>query len=127
MIQSSQPIQERQYSEFDDHPIWTSPHPDFQLRRLRWDPYNQQRKLPRGGHQVSRMMMRHITLKVEKHLVLRKNVCRKVLEKWLGPSDNWEEQFDSIDMTNKKGEDAVLFVVNDQLTYLMTDSSFCGD
>ena len=47
------------------------------------------------------------------------NVCRKVLEKWLGPSDNWEEQFDSIDMTNKKGEDAVLFVVNDQLTYLM--------
>ena len=47
------------------------------------------------------------------------NVCRKVLEKWLGPSDNWEEQFDSIDMTNKKGEDAVLFVVTDQLTYLM--------
>ena len=37
--------------------------------------------------------------------------CRKVLEKWLGPADNWEEQFDSIDMTNKKGEDAVLFVV----------------
>ena len=60
MIQPSQPIQERQYSEFDDHPIWTSPHPDFQLRRLRWDPYNQQRKLPRGRHQVSRIMMRHI-------------------------------------------------------------------
>ena len=36
---------------------------------------------------------------------------RKVLEKWLGPKDNWEEEFDSIDMTNKKGEDAVLFVV----------------
>merc|ERR1712037_77853 len=31
-------------------------------------------------------------------------------EKGLGPADNWEEQFDSIDMTNKKGEDAVLFV-----------------
>ena len=39
---------------------------------------------------------------------------RKVLEKWLGPADNWEEQFDSIDMTNKKGEDAVLFVVIEQ-------------
>merc|ERR1712203_440409 len=35
---------------------------------------------------------------------------KKVLEKWLGPKDNWEEEFDSIDMTNKKGEDAVLFV-----------------
>ena len=47
--------------------------------------------------------------------VLRRlNVCRKVLEKWLGPADNWEEEFDSIDMTNKKGEDAVLFVVIDQ-------------
>ena len=52
-----------------------------------------------------------VSRKVEKHLVLHMNVCRKVLEKWLGPSDNWEEQFDSIDMTNKKGEDAVLFVV----------------
>ena len=47
------------------------------------------------------------------------NVFRKVLEKWLGPADNWEEQFDSIDMTNKKGEVAVLFVVTNQLTYLM--------
>ena len=49
---------------------------------------------------------------------LQNYVSRKVLEKWLGPSDNWEEQFDSIDMTNKKGEDAVLFVVIDQLTNL---------
>ena len=40
-----------------------------------------------------------------------KPCLRKVLEKWLGPKDNWEEEFDSIDMTNKKGEDAVLFVV----------------
>ena len=36
---------------------------------------------------------------------------RKVLEKWLGPKDNWEEEFDSIDMTNKKGEGNVLFRV----------------
>jgi len=39
-----------------------------------------------------------------------KEETKKVLEKWLGPKDNWEEEFDSIDMTNKKGEDAVLFV-----------------
>ena len=43
------------------------------------------------------------------------NVFRKVLEKWLGPAENWEEQFDSIDMTNKKGEDAVLFVVTNPI------------
>merc|ERR1712110_1022518 len=48
------------------------------------------------------------------HIISKENFLeedtKKVLEKWLGPSDNWEEQFDSIDMTNKKGEDAVLFV-----------------
>ena len=33
--------------------------PDFQLRRLRWDPHHQQRKLPRGRHQV-RIMMRTV-------------------------------------------------------------------
>ena len=44
---------------------------------------------------------------------LKNDLFRQVLEKWLGPKENWEEEFDSIDMTNKKGEDAVLFVVSD--------------
>ena len=48
-----------------------------------------------------------------------------MLEKWLGPSDNWEEQFDSIDMTNKKGEDAVLFVVIYQFTNFMNGERLC--
>ena len=56
---------------------------------------------------------------------LQNYVSRKVLEKWLGPSDNWEEQFDSIDMTNKKGEDAVLFVVIDQLTNFISGERLC--
>ena len=42
----------------------------------------------------------------------------------MGPADNWEEQFDSIDMTNKKGEDAVLFVVIDELSGFQ---KFCGE
>ena len=36
--------------------------PDFQLRRLGWDSYNQQRKLPRGRHQV------RIRMRSQKHL-----------------------------------------------------------
>ena len=62
----------RQCPEFDDHPIWSPPHPDFQLRRLRWDSYNQQRKLPRGGHQVRRIMMRRVLqTKVEKSFLAK--------------------------------------------------------
>ena len=34
---------------------------------------------------------------------------KEILEKWLGPRDDWVEEFDSIDMTNKKGEGNVLF------------------
>ena len=33
----------------------------------------------------------------------------KVLEFWLGPHEDWEEEFDNIDLTNKKGEGKVLF------------------
>ena len=33
------------------------------------------------------------------------------LESWVGPKEDWEEEFDNIDMTNKKGEDKVLFKV----------------
>ena len=34
-----------------------------------------------------------------------------MLSTWLGPCDDWEEAFNSIDMTNKKGEGNVLFTV----------------
>ena len=35
-----------------------------------------------------------------------------MLEKWLGPTKKgWEEEFDTIDMTNKKGAGNVLFKV----------------
>ena len=35
----------------------------------------------------------------------------KVLEYWLGENEDWEEEFESIDLTNKKGEGNVLFRV----------------
>ena len=38
----------------------------------------------------------------------------EVLEHWLGPNEDWEEEFDNIDLTNKKGEGNVLFRVSDQ-------------
>ena len=37
----------------------------------------------------------------------------EVLEHWLGPNEDWEEEFDNIDLTNKKGEGNVLFRVSD--------------
>merc|ERR1711915_499744 len=33
----------------------------------------------------------------------------KVLDDWLGPHEEWDEEFDNIDLTNKKGEGKVLF------------------
>ena len=36
---------------------------------------------------------------------------KEVLEYWLGACDDWEEEFDNIDLTNKKGEGNVLFRV----------------
>ena len=36
---------------------------------------------------------------------------KEVLEYWLGSCDDWEEEFDNIDLTNKKGEGNVLFRV----------------
>ena len=39
-------------------------HPDFQLHRLGWDSYNQQRKLSGGGHQVRRIKMRKFVSKM---------------------------------------------------------------
>ena len=38
-------------------------------------------------------------------------LCRAVLERWMGPREDWGAEFDSIDMTNKKGEGNVLFTV----------------
>ena len=35
----------------------------------------------------------------------------KVLDYWLGENEDWEEEFESIDLTNKKGEGNVLFRV----------------
>merc|ERR1712013_784986 len=47
------------------------------------------------------------------HIIDRDTFCadatKEVLEKWLGPHEDWAEEFDSIDMTNKKGEGNVLF------------------
>ena len=36
----------------------------------------------------------------------------KVLEYWLGENEDWEEEFENIDLTNKKGEGNVLFRVS---------------
>eukprot|EP00090_Calanus_glacialis_P011768 TRINITY_DN20162_c0_g1_i4.p1 TRINITY_DN20162_c0_g1~~TRINITY_DN20162_c0_g1_i4.p1 ORF type:complete len:189 (-),score=61.02 TRINITY_DN20162_c0_g1_i4:146-712(-) len=47
------------------------------------------------------------------HIITRDTFCedatKKVLERWLGPREDWAEEFDSIDMTNKKGDGNVLF------------------
>ena len=40
-----------------------------------------------------------------------KESTKEVLDYWLGPSEDWEEDFDNIDLTNKKGEGNVLFRV----------------
>ena len=40
-----------------------------------------------------------------------KEATTEVLDFWLGPSEDWEEDFDNIDLTNKKGEGNVLFRV----------------
>lgn len=40
-----------------------------------------------------------------------KETTTEVLDYWLGPSEDWEEDFDNIDLTNKKGEGNVLFRV----------------
>ena len=37
---------------------------------------------------------------------------KEVLERWLGPQEDRAEEFDSIDMTNKKGDGNVLFRVS---------------
>lgn len=34
-----------------------------------------------------------------------------MVERWLGPREDWGAEFDSIDMTNKKGQGNVLFTV----------------
>ena len=44
----------------------------------------------------------------------------EVLEHWLGPNEDWEEEFDNIDLTNKKGEGNVLFRVSDQTKYMLS-------
>ena len=36
----------------------------------------------------------------------------KVLDYWLGENEDWEEEFENIDLTNKKGEGNVLFRVS---------------
>ena len=41
-----------------------------------------------------------------------KESTTEVLDYWLGPSEDWEEEVDNIDLTNKKGEGNVLFRVN---------------
>ena len=50
------------------------------------------------------------------HVITRDTFCeeatKKVLERWLGPREDWAEEFDSIDMTNKKGDGNVLFRVS---------------
>ena len=40
-----------------------------------------------------------------------KDATTAVLEAWLGPHEDWEEEFDNIDLTNKKGDGKVLFKV----------------
>ena len=56
------------------------------------------------------------------HVITRDNFCedvtQNVLERWLGPREDWAEEFDSIDMTNKKGDGNFLFRVS--LRYLWT-------
>ena len=50
------------------------------------------------------------------HVITQDTFCeeatKKVLERWLGPREDWAEEFDSIDMTNKKGDGNVLFRVS---------------
>ena len=50
------------------------------------------------------------------HVITKDVFCedstRAVLELWIGFREDWEEEFDSIDMTNKKGEGKVLFRVS---------------
>ena len=50
------------------------------------------------------------------HVITKDVFCeestRGVLEQWIGAREDWEEEFDSIDMTNKKGEGNVLFRVS---------------
>merc|ERR1711915_142387 len=47
------------------------------------------------------------------HVITKDVFCedstRGVLEQWIGAREDWEEEFDSIDMTNKKGEGNFLF------------------
>ena len=40
------------------------------------------------------------------------DATKKVLKRWLGPGEDWAEEFNSIDMTNKKGDGNVLFRVS---------------
>ena len=49
----------------------------------------------------------------------------EVLEHWLGPNEDWEEEFDNIDLTNKKGEGNVLFRVSDQ-SYLPANQIYAS-
>ena len=43
------------------------------------------------------------------------DATKEVLEFWLGPNEDWEETFDNIDLTNKKGEGNVLFRVRREM------------
>ena len=49
------------------------------------------------------------------HVISKDNFMKdetiKVLDYWLGENEDWEEEFESIDLTNKKGEGNVLFRV----------------
>ena len=53
------------------------------------------------------------------HIIDRDTFCaeatKEVLENWLGPREDWAEEFDSIDMTNKKGDGNVLFRVSQKI------------
>ena len=48
----------------------------------------------------------------------------KQLEFWLGESEDWEEEFESIDLTNKKGEGNVLFRVSLAVFFLFVIRHF---
>ena len=52
-----------------------------------------------------------------------KESTKEVLDYWLGPSEDWEEDFDNIDLTNKKGEGNVLFRVKPSASISLTDLS----
>ena len=53
-----------------------------------------------------------------------KEATTEVLDYWLGPSEDWEEDFDNIDLTNKKGEGNVLFRVSSSANISVINNLF---